>query len=255
MRIRHDEARERLRQLLQRRARTDGLTPAAVELLVENALLERWGPADEIPAAAVAGDRASLLVVGAAKIVCATPRGRHVTAGFVAPGQVLAVGAPHDAPELWRDFRVIACDSLGTIVASWTIHAMAAVVGTLPAMQILQLLTTTWHAALRIVRDKCHLLGLGLRDRVLAVLAMLARDFGVPHPDGLRIELRLTHAEVADAAAGSRANVTRALEELRASGLVAVEQHRLIVTRLGLAALHADAATPVPWTPPRTAVG
>ena len=108
----------------------------------------------------------------------------------------------------------------------------------------MQLVTAPWREAAEVVRQKCHLLGLCLRDRVLAVLTTLARDFGRPHPDGRRIELRLTHLDLAGAAVGSRANVTRALEELRAEGLVAVEQHRLVVTHRGLACLGDDPGPP-----------
>ena len=71
---------------------------------------------------------------------------------------------------------------------------------------------------------------------MIAVLTTLARDFGYRHPEGLRIELRLTHRDLAGAAVGSRANVTRALDDLRAAGLVFVEQHRLVVTHRGLGA-------------------
>ena len=69
---------------------------------------------------------------------------------------------------------------------------------------------------------------------MLAVLTTLARDFGYRHPEGIRIELRLTHRDLVGAAVGSRANVTRALDDLRTAGLVLVEQHRLGVTQRGL---------------------
>ena len=69
---------------------------------------------------------------------------------------------------------------------------------------------------------------------MLAVLTTLARDFGYRHPEGIRIELRLTHRDLVGAAVGSRANVTRALDDLRTAGLVFVEQHRLGVTHRGI---------------------
>jgi len=83
-------------------------------------------------------------------------------------------------------------------------------------------------------------------------LLQLAHDFGRPHPDGLRIELRVTHNDLAGAAVGSRANVTRSLEDLRTDGLVLVDDHRLVVTHRGLAGMPTD--PPRGW-PDRIAVG
>jgi hypothetical protein len=117
----------------------------------------------------------------------------------------------------------------------------------LPAQHALQFVADAWQTANDVLRQKCHLLGLCLRDRVLAVLKTLAHDFGRPHGDGLRIDLRLTHLDLAVAAVGSRANVTRALEELRAQGLVAVDEHRLVVTRRGLEGFADEPRPARPW--------
>jgi hypothetical protein len=125
---------------------------------------------------------------------------------------------------------------------------IAEVLATLTPQHAMQFMTASWHAAGEVVRQKCQLLGSCLRDRVLTVLTALAHDFGRPHPDGLRIELRVTHLDLACAAVGSRANVTRALEDLRAANLVAVEDHRLVVTHRGLARLPDELPSiPAPW--------
>jgi CRP-like cAMP-binding protein len=237
------EVRERLRQLLLQRARAYGLTPAAVELLLQAAVLERWSVGDEIVTADETGDRTALIVVGAAKVVCETPRGKRVSVCFVAPGHPLPGEWPAEGSPTRHELRAIAHDPLGTVVALWTRRALLEVMATLPPGHAMHAIATTSHTAMEILRRKCDLLGLSLRDRVLAVLQTLAQDFGRPHPDGLRIELRLTHQDVAGAAVGSRANVTRALEELRSDGEVLVEEHRLVVTHRGLAAFHAEGAT------------
>ena len=241
--------RERLRQLLVLRARTLGLTPAAIELLIGTAVLERWAAGSEIVTVDGGADRVAFLVVGAAKVVCEMPRGKRVGVCFVPPGRFIANGWSGEPNAVPSDFRVIAHDPLGTIVAFWTPRTVVDVVATLTPPHAMQFITASWRAATEVLRQKCHLLGSCLRDRVHAVLTTLAHDFGRPHPDGLRIELRVTHLDLAGAAVGSRANVTRALEELRAEGLVAVEDHRLIVTHRGLAGLSSDVAPePGQWT-------
>ncbi len=232
------EVRDRLRQLLMQRARPLGLTTTALEALLQAAELGRWPAGDEIVTSERDRERVAFVVVGAAKVVCETPRGKRVTVCFVPPGQFIAGDWFADAAASSAPLRAYAHDPLGTIVATWTPRVLLDVLIALSPPYAMQFVATASRAAVDLLRHKCHLLGLCLRDRVLAVLTTLARDFGRPHPDGVCIELRLTHHDVASAAVGSRANVTRALEELRAARLVAVERHRLVVTHHGLAALH-----------------
>src|SRR4029077_11514464 len=108
------EVRERLRQLLLQRARAFGLTPAAIELLLQAAALERWSVGDEIVTADESGERMALVVVGAAKVVCETPRGKRVSVCFVAPGHVLPSELPADGAPTRHELRAIAHDPLGT---------------------------------------------------------------------------------------------------------------------------------------------
>jgi len=247
--VANGQVRERLRQLLVLRARTLGLTPAAIDLLIATAVLERSASGDEIVTAENGSQRVGFVVVGAAKVACETPRGKRIGVCFVPPGRFIGAGWPGDEHAARPDFRVLAHDPLGTIVALWTPRNIVEVLATLTPQHAMQFVTESWRASTEVLRQKCHLLGYCLRDRVLAVLTTLAHDFGRPHPDGLRIELRLTHLDLAGAAVGSRANVTRALEELRAESLVAVEQHRLIVTHRGLAGLSEDPSPPAGrWT-------
>jgi CRP-like cAMP-binding protein len=236
------EVRERLRQLLVQRTREMGLTPAIVEVLRRSACLERWAAGDVIRMGGGPDPRLGVVVVGAVKVVCETPRGKRVGVSFVPPGRLVPGGWA--AQSRGASFTAFAHDPLGTIVASWVPRAVLDVLAGLPAASVLQLVGTIAQDAVDVVEQKCHLLGMGLRDRVLATLTTLARDFGQPHPDGVCIALRLTHVDLAGAAVGSRANITRALEDLRTNGLVAVERHRLIVTHRGLASFRTDVPVP-----------
>ena len=228
------EARERLRHLLGRRVKELGLTLAVVDALVRAATLDRWRSGDEIVlAAGDGGDQIGLVVAGAVNVGCLTPRGRRIGVTFVAPGGFLTGAWPDDARPWRHELRLTAHDPLGTIVALWSPRVFAEILSALPPPSLLRVAGAAWRSGSVVARRKCHLLGLGLRDRVLVTLQGLARDFGMSHPLGRRIELRLTHADLAGAAVGSRANVTRALEELRADALVTVEQHRLVLTHRG----------------------
>ena len=78
---------------------------------------------------------------------------------------------------------------------------------------------------------------LGLRrveDRVRGFMELLARDFGEPCDDGLRLNLRLTHQEIASALSTTRVTVTRVLGQLRDEGWLQIDASRhLVMTRTG----------------------
>ncbi|MCS6798888.1 MAG: Crp/Fnr family transcriptional regulator [Myxococcota bacterium] len=77
-------------------------------------------------------------------------------------------------------------------------------------------------------------------DRVRGLLGELAARFGEPHPRGVRIVLRITHADIAAAVGATRETVTGALAALRAAGKLLTEGRRLIVPRREMAAASAD---------------
>lgn len=62
-----------------------------------------------------------------------------------------------------------------------------------------------------------------LEQRILGILSLLAEEFGKPHPQGTRIELRLTHAQLASAVGATRTTITRVLRELRELGKLQLE--------------------------------
>ena len=58
---------------------------------------------------------------------------------------------------------------------------------------------------------------------------MLAQDYGQPCDDGLRLNLRLTHQEMASALSTTRVNVTRVVGLLRDEGWLQIDSQRHLV--------------------------
>jgi CRP-like cAMP-binding protein len=77
---------------------------------------------------------------------------------------------------------------------------------------------------------------LGLRrveDRVRGFLELLANDYGQPCEQGLRLNIKLTHYELASALSTTRVTVTRVLGVLREEGWLHIdEQRRLVISHL-----------------------
>lgn len=52
-------------------------------------------------------------------------------------------------------------------------------------------------------------------ERLLGILSLLAEQFGVPTSEGVLIDLRITHQQLASAIGATRSTVTRLLNDLR----------------------------------------
>ena len=88
----------------------------------------------------------------------------------------------------------------------------------------------------RIQQSQALLALMGLKrvdERVRGFLELLASEYGQPCESGLRLNLRLTHQEVASALATTRVTVTRVIGALRDEGWLQLDsQRRLVVSYL-----------------------
>ena len=76
------------------------------------------------------------------------------------------------------------------------------------------------------------LANMGLRrveDRLKGFLELLALDYGVATPEGLRLTPRLTHQEIASALGTTRVTVTRILGQLKELGWLRLDAQRSII--------------------------
>jgi CRP-like cAMP-binding protein len=78
------------------------------------------------------------------------------------------------------------------------------------------------------------LLGLrGVENRVKSFLELLAEDYGNPCNQGLKLDLRLTHQEIASAVSTTRVTVTKILGQLKESGWLQYDsQQKMIISLL-----------------------
>ena len=64
----------------------------------------------------------------------------------------------------------------------------------------------------------CLLLYLFQLTAVKVFLELMATDFGTPVAEGLKIDFRMTHQDIANAIGATRVNITRILSKLRETG-------------------------------------
>lgn len=66
--------------------------------------------------------------------------------------------------------------------------------------------------------------------RLATTLLGLMAEFGVVHPGGTLLDLRLTHSDFAALIASTRETVSAALNNLARRGIIAFQEHRMLVT-------------------------
>lgn len=70
-----------------------------------------------------------------------------------------------------------------------------------------------------------------VEQRLLLKLRQLGQRWGQMTPDGIRLDLRLTHQDLADMVAAARESVTLAMGRLVDSGEISVEEQRILIRR------------------------
>jgi len=221
-------AKATLRALLTRHAGRLGLTVSAIESIVAQSQVTHWKAGQQIFAPEDAHDLASFLVAGAVKVICPGRRRFPVLVQIVRPGQIFGLASLFDRPRL-RQFGAVA--HVPALVAMMSQEVITNVFAGLPPGNALQLMAYSWRALSRLLYEKCLLLTMPLRERLLHELEMLAHDFGEPHESGTLIDLPLTHADLAQLVVGSRAKVSRSVADLRRSGEIAIVGRRLVLKR------------------------
>lgn len=84
----------------------------------------------------------------------------------------------------------------------------------------------------RILQTEMMIETLAHRDmgsRLVSFLLILCRDFGLPSPDGITIDLKLSHQAIAEAIGSTRVTVTRLLGDLRQDNMISIHKKKITV--------------------------
>ncbi len=218
--------KEQLRMLLTDVGRRMGLTSTAVDQLVRSAQLARWSKGQTIFGPEDRADFVNFLVAGVVKVSCPSGAGT-VCVQLIRPGQFFGLNWYVDKGQP-RLFSATAFTD--ATVAIITTEMMAELIKSSPPPGVLQIVSFSWRVLSRLLYEKCCLLGLRLEDRLIHELGVLARDFGRDAAPGRLIDLPLTHADLAEFAIASRANVARVMKRFEREGLLSKDGRKIILT-------------------------
>jgi len=218
--------KEQYRTLLADVGRRMGLTATAIDQLARSAQLGRWSKGQNIFSPEDTADFVNFLVSGVVKVSCPSGAGT-VCVQLLRPGQFFGLNWYADK----RQPRLFSASAFtDATVAIITTDMMADLIATSPAPGVLQIVSFSWRVLSRLLYEKCSVLGLNLEERLIHELAVLARDFGRDVPAGVLIDLPLTHADLAEFALGSRANVARVMKRFERAEFLGKDGRRIVLT-------------------------
>ena len=158
-----------------------------------------------------------LVVRGMVKLGCVTMQGDEVLLGLAGPNELF--GDSLAGPDAYEAKTLCDCDLLCLSHAELDKHPSLA-----PALV---------QAISQRQRQSQALLALmGLKrveDRVKGFLELLALDYGVVCSEGLRLQPKLTHQDMASALGTTRVTVTRILGQLKDMGWLKVDGQKSII--------------------------
>ena len=162
------------------------------------------------------------VVHGMVKLGAVSVHGDELVLGLVGPNEPF--GAAFTNVEAYEAFALTDCDLLCCHLAELE-QSPELALGFAKAMA----------ARYRQAESLLALLGLRrVEERVRGFVELLAKDFGEPCDAGLRLNLRLTHQEIASALSTTRVTVTRVLGQLRDARWLEIDASRhLVVTGTG----------------------
>lgn len=166
-------------------------------------------------------DHIWVVVRGIVKLSCLNEQGDDVLLAIAGPNEPF--GEPLTHLDLFEATTLDHCDLLGLSIQD---------VNTTPHLS-----SNLMKAMMQRTRQSealIALLGLrGVENRVKSFLELLAEDYGHPCDQGLKLNLRLTHQEIASAVSTTRVTVTKVLGQLKETGWLQHDsQQKIIVSHL-----------------------
>ena len=171
-------------------------------------------------------ERVYLIRRGAVRLSRVYESGEEITVALLRENSLFGVLSLLTGHRSDRFYHSVAFTRVEMVTAPASSVRQAIEANTSVGLLLLQGLST------RILQTETMIETLTHRDmssRLVSFLLVLCRDFGVPGPQGITIDLRLSHQAIAEAIGSTRVTITRLLGDLRNSGLVEIDRKKITV--------------------------
>jgi CRP/FNR family transcriptional regulator, cyclic AMP receptor protein len=202
------------------------LDPAARQRLESRARSRRFAAGTPIYLPGDRGEGLLLLASGRARICSTTSDGKRAILEFIEPGELFGELALFDSGPREEFAEAVLASQVVWIPAD----EMRSVMHDYSELS-LGITKLIGLRRRRIERRLKHLLFRSNRQRLGHILLDLAEDYGMSTPDGVTINLKLSHQDLASLIGSTRETVTILLNELKGEGIVGLARSRITLRR------------------------
>ncbi|MEA5533077.1 global nitrogen regulator NtcA [Crocosphaera sp. XPORK-15E] len=171
-------------------------------------------------------ERVYFLLKGAVKLSRVYEAGEEITVALLRENSVFGVLSLITGQRSDRFYHAVAFTPVELLSAP--IEQVEQALKSNPDLSILML----QGLSSRILQTEMMIETLAHRDmgsRLVSFLLILCRDFGVPTPEGIRVDLKLSHQAIAEAIGSTRVTVTRLLGDLRQEEMISIHKKKITV--------------------------
>jgi CRP/FNR family transcriptional regulator len=199
----------------------EGVPSADVARVASAFSVRAYSRGDELSRPPGSAEQTSIVALGAVHVVRSGPDGRLLGVALLAEGGIF--GALPFAASSAEERAEALCDSRVLTISTSDLERIAAAQPRVSA----NLLAEVGN---RLAATTSRLSGLAFQSvpaRLAASLLELAERFGRVTPRGVRIDLRLTHGQLAEMTSTTRETLTKVAGWLRAEGVVTLGRHEI----------------------------
>jgi len=211
---------------LARIALFEGLPRSELSRLLEHLHEMSFPAAAYVLFAEQPGEAVYVILSGSVKVHASRPDGTEVVLAVLGAGEVL--GEMSAADSLGRSASVVALEDTDLLWMDRRTFRASVDSSTILARNLAEVLSRR----VRIANSRLiSLASLDVPGRVASELLSLAREYGQVTPEGVRIPMRLTQADLAALVGASRVSVNQALGQFRKRELVSIGEDGRVILR------------------------
>jgi CRP-like cAMP-binding protein len=212
-----------------------GLERAAVDALLAAATVRHFARGASIYPQGTHRGSIFMVLAGEVSVSVTLPNGQRILCVLYQPGTLF--GFPIVEGERPR---LSAADAFtAAVVAVVPRREFERILGGLAPAALIRFFNRVLERQARFAMRLVHCTALDLRGRLALTIGDLAAAFGVPHADGVRINVPVTHENLAEMVGASRERISKAMAQLMADGLISYRRQAVVV--LDAAGLQATA--------------
>jgi CRP/FNR family transcriptional regulator, cyclic AMP receptor protein len=215
--------RNRVVQLLKNSALLGALPEDVIEKLVMAGQQRTYSKGQVVFRNGEPGDSALIVISGYLKVMNITQDGREVTLNFLAEGDLVGEVAALDGRARMAD--VIAVEESKILAIFRRDLVPVLLKHPLAMMEIVEALCGKLRIATSIIEDGVF----EMQARLARGIIRLAHQHGMTRSNGICIDLELSQSELGSYVGLSRANVSRQLKQLRATGVIESDGSKIVV--------------------------